>query len=69
MRIGMIYLIDLAMKKYAYMIAAAVAVLACTKENNPATEPKPVEPQPLVEMTFGASLEVPVVSRAVISGD
>lgn len=65
----MIYLIDLAMKKYAYMIAAAVAVLACTKENNPATEPKPVEPQPLVEMTFGASLEVPVVSRAVISGN
>ena len=65
----MIYLIDLAMKKYAYMIAAAVAVLACTKENNPATEPNPVEPQPLVEMTFGASLEVPVVSRAVISGN
>lgn len=57
------------MKKYAYLIAAAVAVLACTKENNPATEPKPVEPQPLVEMTFGASLEenVSPSSRAAIS--
>lgn len=67
----MIYLIDLAMKKYAYMIAAAVAVLACTKENNPANEPKPVEPQPLVEMTFGASLEenVSPSSRAAISGN
>lgn len=59
------------MKKYAYLIAAAVAMLACTKENNPATEPKPVEPQPLVEMTFGASLEESVSpsSRAAISGN
>lgn len=47
------------MKKYAYIFAAAIAALACTKENpsNPSLDEKPEEPLQGVEMTFGATLE------------
>lgn len=47
------------MKKYAYILAAAIAALACTKENpsNPSLDEKPEEPVQGVEMTFGATLE------------
>lgn len=47
------------MKKYAYIFAAAIAALACTKENpsNPSLDEKPEEPVQGVEMTFGATLE------------
>lgn len=47
------------MKKYAYIFAAAIAALACTKENpsNPSKDEKPEEPVQGVEMTFGATLE------------
>lgn len=61
------------MKKYAYIFAAAVAALACTKENPsvPAEDQKPADNQPLVEMTFGAVLEdnVSPSSKAAISGN
>ena len=47
------------MKKYAYIFVAAMAALACTKENpsNPSLDEKPEEPVQGVEMTFGATLE------------
>ena len=47
------------MKKYAYILAAAIAALACTKENpsNPSLDEEPEEPVQGVEMTFGATLE------------